>query len=139
MAEADNVFLQCVQDGKKIRVKIITNGYNKNANCQFPRNIRVVGRKFMVPASAIKVAGRGGGFFYRVDKNNITIVEEVQVHLTIYRSEECCVCMDALSEIVMVDCGHLCMCPDCSKTYTATTCPMCRSTIKSRIHQDQLE
>lgn len=32
---------------------------NKNAKCQFPRDIRLVGCKFMAPASAIKVyAGR---------------------------------------------------------------------------------
>lgn len=135
---ADTVFLECVQEGKKVRVKIISNGYDKRANCQFPRDIRVVGRKFKVPASAIKVAsGRGGTFFYRVTKNAITVVEELPQ--IIYKIDECCVCLDAVSEIVMVDCGHLCMCPACSTNYSSNSCPICRAQIKNRIHQDQLE
>jgi Zinc finger, C3HC4 type (RING finger) len=136
---ADIVYLQCFEEGNKVRVKIISNGYNKNANCQFPRDIRVPGRKFMVPASAIKVAsGRAGTFFYRVSKNAIKIVDSIPP-LTVYESEDCCVCMDSVCEMVMVDCGHLCMCTSCSDKYTSNTCPMCRAQIKSRIRKDQLQ
>jgi Ca-activated chloride channel family protein len=42
------VNLQCVKDGGKLRVKIITSGYNNNANCQFPRAIRADGKMFRV-------------------------------------------------------------------------------------------
>lgn len=144
---SDTVYLQCVNEKNKIRVRIISKGYNKNANCQFPRNLRVPGRKFSVPASSIKVAsGRAGTFFYRVSNKSITIVNDEQIPntntqmpSTIYESETCCVCMDLACDIVMVDCGHLCMCHECSPRYIESTCPMCRSYIQSRIHKNQLE
>src|SRR5437868_3413078 len=114
---ADLVYFECIEENKKVRVRIISNGYNKNANCQFPRDVRIVGRKFMAPASAVKVAsGRAGTFFYRINKKDIKAVQdETPLNLTIYESEDCCICLDQQSEIVMVDCGHLCMCQGCSE------------------------
>jgi hypothetical protein len=40
------VFLKCVKEGSKLRIKIISSGFFNEANCQFPKNIRVEGRKF---------------------------------------------------------------------------------------------
>tara|TARA_R110000824_G_scaffold134309_1_gene297255 strand:- start:18 stop:218 length:201 start_codon:yes stop_codon:yes gene_type:complete len=63
------VVLQCVKEKSKLRVKIISNGYNNNANCQFPKAIRKEGLKYKVPPEAIKVVQRGlNKFFYNVDK-----------------------------------------------------------------------
>jgi hypothetical protein len=134
------VYLKCVKENRKLRVKIITPGYNNNANCQFPRAIRVEGRKFKVPSSAITVAGsEGRGFFYRVNKSNIKIVEDkVVIPDKIYSTPECVICLeDDSAEMVIIPCGHLAMCKECSKEIT-DTCPMCRGKIQSKIHKDQL-
>src|SRR3569623_411487 len=128
----DNVYLECVKEGTRLRVRIISNGYNKRANCQCPRDIRVAGKKYVVPASAITVgSGSAGTFFYRVGEGTMKVVDETPVSLKVYESEICCICMDADCEMVMVTCGHLCLCPGCSSQYTNTVCPLCRSTITS--------
>ncbi len=48
-----HVRLQCVKEGSKLRVRIISHGYNHDANCQFPRNIRAPGRQYSVPISDV--------------------------------------------------------------------------------------
>ena len=53
MEYEDIVRLQCFKDGKKLRVRIITPGYNSSANCLFPKAIRQEGKIYEVPSSAI--------------------------------------------------------------------------------------
>lgn len=36
----DIVRFKCVKEFGKLRIKIISQGYNPYANCQFPKNIR---------------------------------------------------------------------------------------------------
>ena len=137
------VYLQCVKEKSKLRVKIVSSGYNNNANCQFPRAIRVEGRKYEVPATAIKVVQRGTHkFFYHVDKHSIKIVdtlpdEKVEVN-KIYASEECCICLDDECNMVIVPCGHMCLCSDCSGEYNSGRCPMCRGNVSLIIDKDKL-
>ena len=62
------VYLRCVREGPKLRIKIISPGYHNEANCQFPKDIRVPGRKYSVPRSAISFAeGPNHKFFYRIN------------------------------------------------------------------------
>ena len=137
---SNSVYLQCVKEGKKLRVKIITPGYNNNANCQFPRAIRVEGREYKVPSTAISVAGSADrGFYYRINKSNIKIVEDkITIPEKIFSTPDCIICLDEdCAEIVLVPCGHLCMCKDCAKGIN-DTCPMCRCKIQVKINKDQL-
>lgn len=48
---------------------------------------------------------------------------------SVERDGLCVVCQDQEAVFANIDCGHLCMCPDCSKLVLATTreCPMCRT------------
>ena len=94
-----------------------------------------------MPSSAIKVAsGSNGTFFYRVGNYSIKILEDnYTIPEKIYISQECCACMDSECEIVLVDCGHLCLCQDCSEVYNSNECPLCRSNIKAKIHKDKLQ
>lgn len=48
---------------------------------------------------------------------------------SVERDGLCVVCQDQEAVFANIDCGHLCMCPDCSKLVMATTreCPMCRT------------
>ena len=137
------VLLQCVKEKSKLRVKIISNGYNNNANCQFPKAIRQENMKYRVPPEAIKVARRGlNKFFYHVDKNSIEVITEgidINSIEQIYESEDCCICLEGECELVMVPCGHLCLCSVCSLQYKDNKCPMCRSVVMARIDKSELQ
>ncbi len=135
------VNLKCIKEGSRLRVKITTPGYNNNANCQFPRAIRAEGKTFKVPAANVTVAGNEGrGFFYRVTKNNIEeLFDDVAMPEKIYTANACVVCLEeGAAEIVILRCGHLCLCADCSKLVIGI-CPICRGPITGKIHKDQLQ
>eukprot|EP01138_Halocafeteria_seosinensis_P011374 gb/GECG01011617.1/.p1 GENE.gb/GECG01011617.1/~~gb/GECG01011617.1/.p1 ORF type:complete len:371 (+),score=58.75 gb/GECG01011617.1/:1-1113(+) len=71
----DYVYLKCVKIGSKLRVRIITQGYNLHANCQFPRAIRAEGKTFRVPTTVVRVAeGAAGKFFYRIPAGSVVEV-----------------------------------------------------------------
>ena len=63
------VVLTCVREGAELRVKVLTNGYDKKLNCQFPKNLRKEGKLFLVD----KVERSHGGKFYRVAGNIKTL------------------------------------------------------------------
>jgi len=44
----DPVLVECVKEGGKVRVRVISPGYDPNKNCQFPRSIRETGKRFLV-------------------------------------------------------------------------------------------
>lgn len=143
----DNIYLKCVKEYGKLRIKIISPGYNQYANCQFPRALRQENRIFMVPAHDISVANTRGRFFYRVAKHNIQIVGDngpiqQDIHLDrVYEIPECCICMDNESNMVFVPCGHLCICTSCADTIRNqfnTKCPMCRTQTTTIIDKSQL-
>jgi len=56
------VIVECVRDGGKLRVRVVSPGYNADWYCQFPRDIREAGAKYVV--DAVREASQGG--FYRV-------------------------------------------------------------------------
>ena len=138
------VSLQCIKERSKLRVRITSAGYNNNANCQFPKAIRVEGRRYKCPVNAITVAGGGpngaGKFFYRISKNLVEIVsdEESKMPEKVYDCNDCVICLEeGVAEIVIISCGHLCLCSDCAKQMN-DKCPMCRGKITGKIHKDQL-
>lgn len=57
----DGVLVECIKVGSKLRVRVLSDGYNKDWNVQFPKNIRAEGARFVV--DGVREAGRGG--FYR--------------------------------------------------------------------------
>lgn len=66
------VSLQCVAEGSRLRMRILSPGYLSSANCQCPRSIRVAGKFFLADPSAITLAsGPGGKFFYRIKPTGI--------------------------------------------------------------------
>lgn len=58
----NGVVLECVKEGSHLRVRVVSEGYDKTWNCQFPRDLREDGARFVV--DAVVPARRGG--FYRV-------------------------------------------------------------------------
>lgn len=57
----DGVLLKCVREAGKLRVRVISDGYNSDFNVQFPRSIREDGVTYV----AEKVEPSGDGTFYR--------------------------------------------------------------------------
>ncbi|MEO3972937.1 WGR domain-containing protein [Streptomyces sp. CAU 1734] len=55
------VVVQCVQDGGRVRVHVVSEGYDRGWNVQFPRGIREVGARYVV--DTLHPSPRG---FYRV-------------------------------------------------------------------------
>lgn len=149
----DLIRLRCVKEGNKLRIKIISSGYSSDANCQFPKDIRVANREYEVPKSDITLSNTRGKFFYRIKKNNITICSnkpsELGLDLTklkIYGDEniaECSICMNDVDSkpdivfIIIAPCGHYCCCKDCVKQLKQ--CPMCRADIGQIVTKDQLQ
>ena len=69
------VRFRCVREGSRLRVKIISGEYNRDANCWFPKEngFRAEGREWIVPAQFVSFA-RGSRVtpYYIVDKDHIT-------------------------------------------------------------------
>jgi hypothetical protein len=55
------VILECFQDGARLRVRVLSSGYETGWNVQFPKEIREPGVRYVV--EGLRPAGHGG--FYR--------------------------------------------------------------------------
>jgi hypothetical protein len=143
------VRLKCVKAGSKLRVRIISPGYNPDANCQFPRAIRVEGREYTAPADAITFSeDRNKKFFYRVKKSAITVVEGAATGAgavdKVYGDDaidmDCVVCMAFQKDVVFAPCGHYCCCSTCATTVKTRqgNCPICRGRIQQVVRRDQI-
>lgn len=141
--QENKVKLMCVKEGGKLRVRITSEGYLNTANCQFPRNIRVEGREYEVPPSAITLRkGPRGKYFYRVDGKKVgTPTAEVVKPEKVFGDDEdpvCIICMDAPKTLVLVPCGHYCVCIECVEPLKKK-CPLCRSNFTSFIDRSLVE
>ncbi|MEV4442313.1 PQQ-binding-like beta-propeller repeat protein, partial [Streptomyces sp. NPDC049577] len=58
---ADGIVVECVQEGSRLRVHVISDGYDRAWNVQFPRHIRRPGARYVVDALSPAPSG-----FYRV-------------------------------------------------------------------------
>jgi hypothetical protein len=148
------VYLKCVKEGSKLRIKIISPGFFFEANCQFPKDIRIENRKYSVPLNAISFSeGPNHKFFYRINKANINIITEEPTLVRenklvllekIFEDEtvtECIICMSNEKETVFAKCGHYTCCELCSMTIYKTTkkCPICRCTIDSVVKRESIQ
>lgn len=59
---SQGVMVECYREGGTLRVRVVSPGYNQSWHCQFPKDIREAGARFMV--DEVREAVRGG--FYRV-------------------------------------------------------------------------
>lgn len=155
------VYFTCVKVGNKLRVRVITPGYLHDANCQFPSAIRIEGRNYAAPASAVSFSrGSTGTFFYRVKAKEVRIVDGVpqqapvalaepqRVHIDrIYRTTEegdddCLICADAKQDVVFAPCGHFCACFGCANRIFGSRdkrCPVCRTPIQVVCTMDMVQ
>lgn len=162
------VFLKCVQEGSRLRVKILSPGYLNQTNCQFPRSIRSVGTCYTCPDTAITLVSIRGTYYYRVNKNAVTVLDRVYDSFEDYfhenpneisdnrvadskRSSElpqqvftdadnpdCSICLTEGKSVIYVPCGHFVSCKDCDRNLKKRTCPICRQSISHTITPDQM-
>lgn len=135
--------LKCFKEKSKLRVKIMSPGYLNNANCQFPRDLRVEGRLYECPESSISLAKIGSKYFYRINKTGIKITTEVlKMPDKIFTDEDCpdcAICFSEPKELIFIPCGHYSICSACDKRLTRRLCPNCRSVIIATIKPEQME
>ncbi|PHT96540.1 hypothetical protein BC332_34534 [Capsicum chinense] len=129
-----SVYLICIKVNNKLRVRIISNNYFPNLNCQFPKALRVENQIYRVSAKDVKLVKNRFRDFYSVGRKNIVLVEEDfgQAHIKIFteeNNETCCVCMDAQKFYVFIPCGHFYVCKVCQDSQNFKKCPICRSAI----------
>ena len=139
------VTLECVKVGSRLRVRVISPGYFPDANCQFPRALRVAGARYAVPKDKLRfVQGAGRKYYYSVTRAHVTTLgagdAAAQIELRIYEDEEeaeCLICMDAAKDVVLVPCGHYCLCAPCAQRLDGK-CPMCRAPIRQVAQRAQI-
>lgn len=131
------VELYCIKVGSKLRVRVNTIGYLRNANCQFPRDLRLDGRRYEVLENDIHLISTKGKYFYSVkNKSGIKIIVEKPSQIyTDDNVEDCIICMEEPKSTIFAPCGHFYSCQDCSKRIKQ--CPICRSHITSMIHKSE--
>jgi hypothetical protein len=56
------VVVQCIKEGSKLRIKVVSDGYQPTWNVQFPIELREQGARYLV--DEVRESSRGG--FYRV-------------------------------------------------------------------------
>ena len=141
----EHVILECVAEGSKLRVKMKSPGYLVNSNCQFPRDLRVEGRKFKVPVEHVKLMTQRGKYFYSIkNKSVIEIInndeldaikqENIKKNTKVFEDDttmDCAVCLSCEKDTVFIPCGHYYTCNECS--IQLKTCPICRATITERV------
>jgi hypothetical protein len=141
--------LKCVKDAGQLRIRIITPGYYREANCQFPRDLRVEGRLYDVDVNAIKLITSRGKYFYSVrQKSAIKVLTPEQLqeetianlaNMSIYEdttTNDCTICMEAPKAIIIIPCGHYYTCSEC--TSRLDKCPICRCEISQRINKSDM-
>ena len=75
VSSVDNgILVQCFREGGKLRIRVISDGYNSNFNVQFPRNIREEGVTYIVDEINLSADGS----FYRASGNISRLVKPGQ-------------------------------------------------------------
>lgn len=138
------VELQCVSEKSKVRVRIVAyidaadkryeNVYNNNWNCRFPKALREIGKRFLVPDANVKLChSKNGVYYYSISTSGISEItpEPVTVAVVYEVSTECVICLSAPSLYVFAPCGHFCACQCCGDKIKI--CCICRANIQNRI------
>jgi hypothetical protein len=143
------VRLKCVKIGSKLRVRIVTPGYFTNANCQFPKDLRVEGRLYDVDVNAVNLVTRNKNFYSITKKSAIKIVSDIdsltesfadtKINIKVYEdnaSDDCAICMTNEKCMIIVPCGHYYTCATC--TALIKKCPICRCGFTKAINKSQM-
>lgn len=137
--ENEDVLLYCVKVSGKLRVRILSPNFLNDANCQFPRDLRIQGRKFIVSKNNINLITTRGKYYYSIAKSSVKQMfdGDIQLQTTIdlfnfkiFQDEqetECCICLCNNKNSIFYPCGHYVACNNCATM--CKQCPICRSSI----------
>ncbi len=143
-----DVYLRCVKIDSRLRIRIVSHGYHLDANCQFPQNIRVENMYYKVPRLDVQfVSGPNRKYFYRIKKNNITVLDtpptSIQQSVTKIFTDDndnsCIVCYSERKEVVLSPCGHYNLCKKCATSLNPRVCPLCRTIISEIVNRSQIQ
>ena len=136
--------LKCIKVGGKLRIRIISPGYFNEANCQFPKDLRVENRLYEVNTEDVVLVSRSKNF-YKISKKSIKIINEIDILTETLNSikvfedvdaSDCAICMVNEKCMIIVPCGHYYTCE--SFTYKLKTCPICRINFTKTINKTQM-
>lgn len=146
----ETIRLKCIKVGNKLRVRIISPGYFNEANCQFPRNLRIEGRIYEVPALCVTLVTRSKNYYTILkpkhtikvikDNENNLIENNQDFKLKVFEdnlSDDCAICMTNEKCMVIVPCGHYYTCHDC--TSKINKCPICRISFVKAINKSEMQ
>ena len=138
-----DVYLECVKVRSKLRVRITSPGYYRDANCMFPKDLRVEGRKFRTRSWNINLITTRGKYYYTVGKNAIEVLSEATIvdlsKLKVFEdssTDECAICMTEPKCVIINPCGHFYMCATCGTS--VHSCPICRGPITSLVNKSDM-
>lgn len=135
----NKILVQCVFD-QRLRMRIVSDGYYKDLNCQCSRNIRIKNQMYEIDNSQIILNTSRGKWFYVFITDPIPIYDKsILDNLKIYESNEdndCIICLDIQKNTILVPCGHYILCTTCSNKISI--CPLCRSNITYRIDSSNI-
>lgn len=144
----NDVLLHCVKISGKLRVRILSPDFLNNANCQFPRDLRIQGRKFVVSKHDINLITTRGKYYYSISKSSVKQMfdGEIQSQTTIDMSNfkifqdeqetECCVCLCNEKNSIFFPCGHYVACNECAKM--CHQCPICRASVMRLVSKSEM-
>lgn len=142
MCDNEIIELICVKIQNKLRIRITSPNYFHESNVQFPKDIRIEGRRYRVNKKYISlIETRSKYYYYCKNYNCIEIIGET-ANITIdkiYENEEnedCIICMSCPKNIVFTPCFHFYCCDICSNK--VSNCPICRSTITQKIKKSNI-
>lgn len=143
--EEEFVYLQCQKVQNRLRVRVISNNYFQNLNCQFPRALRVENQIYRVPAKDVRIVKNLNKDFYFIAKKNIALIGEniaPREYVKIFTEENddtCCICLDNKKFYVYISCGHFYVCKRCQDSRNIPTCPICRAVIVEAVPFSELK
>ena len=142
MDPSDYVYLECVRVRSKLRVRIVSPGYYNDANCMFPRDIRIAGRKYRVPSFNVSLITTRGQYYYSV-KSGIEVLDNPMAmrpeEIKIFEdttTDECAICMVEKKSVIVNPCGHYYMCTACCQS--VRNCPICRGPIQGFLRKEDM-
>lgn len=67
--------------------------------------------------------------------SNQDVIDRDQAIEEIHASSQkmCVICLEERKSVVLVPCGHFCLCSGCSVTYSSDVCPACRRIIECKV------
>lgn len=65
----------------------------------------------------------------RSTRNSVSQGDRIQENQT--ENAACVICLTNPRELVLLDCGHVCLCMDCFEKMPNSNCPICRNNIRT--------